>query len=39
MKQSPLQRIKLVLNYYYKKGANKESVNKVYKNILKSKFN
>ena len=36
--QSPMQRIKRVMDYYYKKGANKESVNKVYKNILKGKY-
>jgi hypothetical protein len=36
--QSPMQRIKRVMDYYYKKGANKESVNKVYKNILKAKY-
>lgn len=38
MKQSPLQRIIKVMNYYYRQGANKESVNSVYKNILKIKF-
>lgn len=38
MKQSPLQRIIKVMNYYYRQGANKESVNKVYKNILNKKF-
>lgn len=37
--QSPLQGIKRVMDYYYKQGANKESVNNVYKNILKEKFN
>ena len=37
--QSPLQRIKRVIDYYYKQGANKESVNNVYKKILKIKFN
>ena len=38
-KQSPLQRIKRVMDFYYKQGANKESVNSVYKNILNIKFN
>jgi hypothetical protein len=38
MKQSPLQRIIKVMNYYYRQSANKESVNKVYKNILNKKF-
>jgi hypothetical protein len=38
MKQSPLQRIIKVMNYYYRQGANKESVNNVYKNILKKKY-
>lgn len=38
MKQSPLQRIIKVMNYYYRQGANKESVNSVYKNILNKKF-
>lgn len=35
--QSPMQRIKRVMDFYYKKGSNKESINKVYKNILKIK--
>jgi len=30
-----LQRIEFVMNWYYEKGINKESVNKVYRNILK----
>jgi hypothetical protein len=38
-KQSPLQRIKRVMDFYYKQGANKESVNNVYKKIIKIKFN
>jgi hypothetical protein len=37
--QSPLQRIRRVMDYYYKQGANREMVNNVYKNILKEKFN
>lgn len=39
MALSSYQRIKLVLNYYYKMGANKESVNKVYYSLLKVKYN
>jgi hypothetical protein len=38
MALSNLQRIQRVLNYYYKLGANKESVNKVYHKILKQKY-
>jgi hypothetical protein len=38
MSLTPLQRIKIVLNYYYRKGTNSERVNKVYRNILKVKF-
>jgi len=39
MKQSPLQRIKRVINFYYKRGTNKESVNQIYFKILKEKLN
>jgi hypothetical protein len=38
MALSNYQRIKLVLNYYYKMGCNKESVNKVYHKIIKLKY-
>lgn len=38
MKQSPLQRIQRVMNYYYKMGHNSERVNSIYKKILKSKY-
>lgn len=31
----PITRIKKVLDFYLQQGANKESVNKVYRNILK----
>ena len=31
MKQTPLQRVKRVMNFYYKRGSNKESVNELYK--------
>ena len=34
MKQSPLQRIKRVINFYYNRGCNKENVNELYYNIL-----
>jgi hypothetical protein len=37
MSLSKLQRIKIVMNYYYKKGYNSERVNEVYRKILKSK--
>lgn len=33
-----MQRIKIVMNYLYLRGANKESVNSVYRNILKEKL-
>jgi len=36
--QSPIQRIKRVMDYYYRKGANKELVNSVYKKLLKIKY-
>lgn len=38
MKQSALQRIKRIIDFYYKRGCNKESVNKIYKKILNEKF-
>ena len=38
-KQSDLQRIKRVMNFYYNRGCNKESVNDIYRKILASKFN
>lgn len=38
VKQSSLQRIKRVMDFYYKRGCNKESVNKLYYRILKLKF-
>jgi hypothetical protein len=37
-KQSTLQRIQRVINFYYKRGCNKESVNKLYFKILKQKY-
>lgn len=39
MKQTALQRIKRIMNFYYKRGCNKESVNELYKKILKNKCN
>lgn len=38
-KYSNLQRIQRVLNYYYKMGVCKESVNRVYYLLLKVKYN
>ena len=35
---TPMQRVKIVMNYLHLRGANKESVNSVYRNILKEKF-
>ena len=37
-KQSPLQRVLLVMQYLYRRGGNKESVNNVYRNIIKKKY-
>ena len=37
-KQSDLQRIKRVMNFYYNRGCNKESVNDIYRKILKQKY-
>jgi len=34
-KQSPLQRIRRILNWNHNRGICKESVNKVYRNIIK----
>jgi len=36
--QSPMQRIIVVMQYLYRRGGNKESVNDVYRNILKKKY-
>lgn len=38
MKQSSLQRIKRILDFNYRRGTNKESVNFIYKKILAEKF-
>ena len=37
--QSPLQRIKRVMDYYYRRGYNSERINKVYRNVISIKFN
>jgi hypothetical protein len=37
VKQSPLQRIKRIIDFYYKRGCNKESVNELYFKILDEK--
>ncbi len=31
-------RLKRIINFYYKRGCNKESVNTVYKKILKARY-
>jgi len=36
-KINPMQRIKIVMNFYYRRGLNSERVNNVYRNILKNK--
>jgi hypothetical protein len=36
-KQSPLQRILRVINFYYNRGQNREFVNEVYRSIIKNK--
>lgn len=38
MKLSPLQRINRIQRWNYERGINKESVNKVLRNILKEKY-
>jgi len=39
MKQTALQRIKRVMNFYYKRGHNSERINTLYKKILKNRYN
>ena len=34
-KQSPLIRINRIIKFYYKRGHNRESVNNVYRKIIK----
>jgi hypothetical protein len=38
MSQTHYQRIKRVLQFYYKRGQNRENVNEVYRKILKEKL-
>jgi len=38
MSLSPLQRIKIVMNHYYRLGTNKERVNELYRKIIAPKF-
>ena len=38
MSQTQYQRIKRILQFYYKRGQNRENVNEVYRNILKTKL-
>jgi hypothetical protein len=38
MKHTPEYRIKKIMNFYYDRGQNRESVNEVYRNLLKKKF-
>jgi len=37
MKQSPLQRINRIMNFYYHRGQNRENVNEVYRKIINLK--
>lgn len=34
-KETPLERINIILDFNHKRGNNKESVNKVYRKIIK----
>lgn len=34
-KINPMQRIKIVMKFYYRRGLNSERVNEVYRNILR----
>lgn len=38
MSLTPYQRIKKVMDYYYRKGTNKERVNDIYRKIISVKF-
>jgi predicted transcriptional regulator len=38
-KQSPLQRINRIMDFLWKRGNNKESVNEVYRKIINQKLN
>jgi len=37
-KQSPLQRINRIMDFLWKRGNNKESVNNVYRKIIKERL-
>lgn len=37
-KQSPLQRINRIIDFNWRRGNNKESVNEVYRKIIKNKL-
>ena len=37
-KQTPLQRIKRIINFYYNRGVNKENVNELYRKIIWKKY-
>jgi len=37
-KQSPLQRINRIIDFNWKRGTNKESINNVYRNIINLKL-
>lgn len=36
-KQTPLQRVNRIINFNWKRGTNKESVNTVYRKIINTK--
>ena len=36
-KQTPLQRVNRIINFNWKRGSNKESVNTVYRKIINTK--
>jgi hypothetical protein len=38
MKQTPLQRIRRVMDYYYRRGINREKVNNIYRKLLAEKY-
>jgi hypothetical protein len=38
IKQSPLQRIRRIIKFYYLRGQNRENVNNVYRNIIKKLY-
>ena len=37
-KQSPMQRIQQIMNYYLRRGGNSERANNVYRKILRQKL-